>query len=368
MSLNKGIPFTEIIKGLPSTAPFVGPESLERRLGKNFNLRLGANESNFGMSPKAFEAIQKGIHEASWYGDPENYELRCCLAEIHNITPEEICVAGGIDDLLGLVVRMTVSKGTPVVTSLGGYPTFNYHVIGFSGRLSFVPYIDGHENIDGLLKRAIESNAPLIFFANPDNPMGTWHDAGVVQNFIDSIPLGKLLILDEAYFEFLPKDSIPRIDTKNDRLIRMRTFSKAHGMAGFRIGYAIANREIINALNKIRLHFAVSRIAQIAALSSLMDDKHVTDVVNQVNQGKEEYYMLADKLNLDYIESGTNFVSFDLGTENRAKAILNTLAEEGVFVRMPSVPILSRCIRVTVGTSSERKIFSEKFKSVMEKH
>ena len=252
MVLNKGIPFTEIIKSLPSTAPFVGPESLERRVGKNFNLRLGANESNFGMSSKAFEAIQKGIHEASWYGDPENYELRCCLAEIHNITPDEICVAGGIDDLLGLVVRVIVSKRTSVVTSLGGYPTFNYHVVGFSGILSFVPYIDDCENTEGLLNIALESNSPLIFFANPDNPMGTWHDERHVQKFIESIPLGKLLILDEAYFEFSPKDSIPPIDTKNERVIRMRTFSKAHGMAGLRIGYAIANKKIINTLNLLR--------------------------------------------------------------------------------------------------------------------
>ena len=367
MVLNKGIPFTEIIKSLPSTAPFVGPESLERRVGKNFNLRLGANESNFGMSSKAFEAIQKGIHEASWYGDPENYELRCCLAEIHNITPDEICVAGGIDDLLGLVVRVIVSKGTSVVTSMGGYPTFYYHVVGFSGILSFVPYIDDCENTEGLLNIALESNSPLIFFANPDNPMGTWHDERHVQKFIESIPLGKLLILDEAYFEFSPKDSVPPIDTKNERVIRMRTFSKAHGMAGLRIGYAIANKKIINTLNKVRLHFAVSRIAQIGALASLKDDKHVKDVVYKVNQGKEEYYKLAKELDLKYIESGTNFVSFDLGTEDRAKQILNALEKEGVFVRMSSVPVLSRCIRVTVGNTSQRKIFSEIFKNVLEK-
>ena len=367
MVLNKGVPFTEIIKSLPSTAPFVGPESLERRLGKNFKLRLGANESNFGMSSKAFEAIQKGIQEASWYGDPENYELRCCLAEIHSITPDEICVAGGIDDLLGLVVRVIVSKGTSVVTSLGGYPTFNYHVVGFSGRLSFVPYVEDRENLEGLLESALENDASLIFFSNPDNPMGTWHNSVDVQGFIDSIPLGKLLILDEAYYEFSPQGSVPPINTKNERVIRMRTFSKAHGMAGLRIGYAIANKKIISALNKIRLHFAVSRIAQIGALASLKDPKHVKNVVQKVNQGKQEYYILAKELNLDYISSGTNFVSFDLGTEERAKEILNKLQEQGVFVRMSTVPYLSRCIRITVGTESERKIFSKVFKRIYSK-
>ncbi|MED5580190.1 MAG: aminotransferase class I/II-fold pyridoxal phosphate-dependent enzyme [Nitrospinota bacterium] len=363
--MKNGIPFSKIVADLPSKAPFIGPESLEREMGSTFYLRLGANESNFGISSKAFEAIQKGIQEASWYGDPENYELRCSLAEINGISPEEICVAGGIDDLLGLVVRMVISPGTPVVTSLGAYPTFNYHVWGFAGELSLVPYLEDRENPKQLLATALEKKAPLIFFSNPDNPMGTWHDVKDLQEFMDLIPFGKLLVLDEAYYEFSPKGSIPPIDTKNERVIRMRTFSKAHGMAGLRIGYAIANKKIIDGLNKIRLHFGVSRIAQIGALASLKDEQHIEDVVNQVNKGKKEYYELAEQLNLNYIVSGANFVSFDLKTRDKAKKVLKALEMERIFVRMSSAPVLERCIRVTVGNERERKIFSDVFTKVI---
>ena len=365
--MNKGIPFTKIIKGLPSKAPFIGPESLERRLDRNFNLRLGANESNFGMSSKAFKVIQEVINESSWYGDPENYELRCSLAEIYGISPQEICVAGGIDDLLGLVVRMTVMPGTPVVTSLGAYPTFNYHVFGFGGVLNKVPYFQDRENLESLLSTSIKKKAPLIYFSNPDNPMGTFHNGVDIENFINSIPSGKLLILDEAYYEFAPCDSIVPIDTSNEKIVRMRTFSKAYGMAGLRVGYAIANKKIIDGLNKIRLHFAVSRIAQIGALASLQDVEHITSVVNEVQKGKEEYYALAKRLNLNFLISGANFVSIDFETGDRARKILSLLEEEGVFVRMSSIPVLDRCIRVTVGTEKERLIFSEILTKVVQK-
>ncbi len=359
------IPFTGLVRQLPAAVPFVGPETMERRKGRVFKARIGANESAFGISPKAAEAMGSAVSRVSWYADPENHDLREALAEHHGVRMDEICVGAGIDGLLGLVVRMTITPGTPVVTSLGAYPTFNYHVAGFDGVLHKVPYRDDREDPEALLDTAAKVAAPLVYIANPDNPMGTWHDAAAVARMIEALPRGRLLVLDEAYVEFAPDGVAPPIDTGDPRVVRMRTFSKAHGMAGARVGYAIAHRELITGLNKIRNHFEVNRIAQAGALASLSDQDFVDSVVAEVAAGRREISAIAARLGLTTLPSATNFVAVDLGSSQRAKAALEQLLGRDVFLRMPGVAPQDRCIRVTVGTPADRAIFAEAFKAVV---
>ena len=356
------VPFTPIVEQLPATTPFVGPEALERRMEREFEVRVGANESAFGISPKAAVAMREAIERVAWYGDPEGYDLRAAIAQRHGVAMEELCLAGGIDELLGLMVRMLIPPGTPVVTSLGAYPTFNYQVAGFGGELHAVPYRDDHIDLEALLGAVKQTCTPLVFLANPDNPMGTWHETDRLREFIDALPAHCMLILDEAYVDFAPASAVLPMETDNPRLVRMRTFSKAHGMAGARIGYAIAHRETIIGLNKIRNHFAVNRIAQAGALASLRDPDFVASVRSQVEAGRLEYAQLATDTGLDALESATNFVAIDVGGGDRARRMLQLLQERGVFVRMPAVAPLDRCIRVTVGTTRERSQFAERFR------
>lgn len=359
------IPFTPLVSSLPATTPFVGPEALERMRGGEFTTRIGANESAFGISPRAARAIEAEIPRIAWYGDPENHDLRAALADHHGVSMDEICVGAGIDTLLGVVVRMTVSPGQPVVTSLGAYPTFNYQVAGYGGQLVTVPYVNDREDPDSVLDKAVETGAPLMYFANPDNPMGSWHDAGAVQRLIDGVPRGKLLVLDEAYVEFAPDGTVPPIDTGNPRVIRMRTFSKAHGMAGARIGYAIGHRDLITGLNKIRNHFEVNRLAQVGAMASLEDRDFIASVAAEVSRGRDEIAAMARQHGFTPLPSATNFVTIDVGGPERAKAMLESLGNEGVFIRMPGVAPLNRCIRVTVGTAADRAAFAEAFDRVV---
>ncbi len=360
------IPFTKIIRGLPATIPFVGPEAIERKGGRVFKLRLGANESAFGVSPLAAQAMQEAISRAAWYGDPESFNLRTALAEHVGVNMDEIVLGAGIDELLGVLVRMLIEPGASVVTSLGAYPTFNYHVVGHGGQLITVPYKDDKEDLDGLLDAVNAQSTPLVYLANPDNPMGTWHDADAVQQFINALPESTVLVLDEAYIEFAPDGTAPTIDTDDKRVVRMRTFSKAHGMAGARIGYAIANREMIEGFGKIRNHFGVNRIAQAGALASLQDSEFTKGVVAQVAYGRKEYSQLARDLGLSAVDSATNFVAIDMGGDGeKSRATLQALQEQGVFVRMPGVAPLDRCIRVTVGRPEERSQFAEVFTEVV---
>jgi histidinol-phosphate aminotransferase len=360
------IPFTPIVAGLPATIPFVGPEAIERQRGRVFKLRIGANESAFGLSPKAAAAMREAVAQTNWYADPESYDLRAALSERYGVAIDEICVSTGIDDFLGLVVRMLAGPGTPVVTSHGAYPTFNYHVAGYGAVLHTVPYRDDHEDPQALLAAAHKVGAPLLFLANPDNPMGTWHAADAIAETIAAVPDGTVLLLDEAYHEFAPVDVTPPIDTGNPRVLRLRTFSKAHGMAGARVGYAIGHRKLIEGLNKIRNHFGMNRVAQIGALASLNDPDFIAEVAAKVEAGRQDYYRLAKRLGLSALPSATNFVAIDVGSGDRARSLLQALAGEDVFIRMPGVAPLDRCIRVSVGTPEERAQFADAFAKVLE--
>ena len=359
--------FTRLVDGLPSTIPFVGPETLERRRGEAFRVRVGANESAFGVSPKAAEAMREAIGTVAWYNDPEGWDLRSAIAARHGVRVEEVLLGAGIDEMLGNVVRMVVEPGMPVVTSHGAYPTFNYHVAGFGGVLEAVPYRDDRIDLDALFDAVRRVDAPLVYLANPDNPMGTWHDAADLRAFIGALPESTLLVLDEAYIEFAPASATFPIDAEDPGVIRMRTFSKAHGMAGARIGYAIAPSRTIAGVGRIRNHFGVSRIAQAGALASLGDPGFIASVVEEVARGRDEYHALARRMGLASIPSATNFVAIDAGGDGgRARALLARLESQGVFVRMPGVAPLDRCIRVTVGTAEERALFARIFEAVLD--
>ena len=260
---------TPLADSLPASVPFVGPEAQERLQGFDFKARLGANENVFGPSPKAIEALQKAASDIWMYGDPESHDLRAALADHHNVKPENIVVGEGIDGLLGYLARLTVAPGDKVVTSDGAYPTFNYHVAGFGGDLVKTPYENDRENLPALIDNARKTNAKLIYFANPDNPMASWLTGAEIESALDDIPAGTLLILDEAYVEFAPENAVPKIAIDDPRVIRMRTFSKAYGMAGARVGYAMGRAETITAFDKIRNHFGMNRAAQTAARRAL---------------------------------------------------------------------------------------------------
>jgi histidinol-phosphate aminotransferase len=351
---------TDLAETLPASVPFVGPETHERQMGRPFRARLGANESVFGPSPKAIEAMHKASDEAWKYSDSESHHLRHALAAHHGIAAENIVVGEGIDGLLGLTCRLFVSDGTPVVTSAGAYPTFNYHVAGFGGTLHTAPYKNDCEDPESLLNAANETGARLIYIANPDNPMGTVHDADTIQHMIDQVPSDALLCLDEAYIEFADPGTSPDIDITNPNIIRFRTFSKAYGMAGARIGYAIAEATLATAFNKVRNHFGVSSISQAGALAALNDQAYLESIQKKVIDARVKISDVAAANGLKPLSSQTNFVTIDCGRDGDfARRVLSNLIEMGVFVRMPGVAPLDRCIRVTVGRDEDIVIFAD---------
>ena len=353
-----GLPYTPILARLPALVPFVGPEALERRRGGPFRARLGANESAFGISPVARQAGMAALERMSWYADPENHELRAALADAHGVAPDNIAIAAGIDDLLGLAVRAFAAERAAVMTG-GSYPTFAFHVAGYGARLIQVPYREDHVDLDRLLDAAVAGGATLLYAANPDNPAGTWRAAADVQRLIERLPAGMVLLLDEAYAEFAPAAAIPPAGLLGPNVLRLRTFSKAHGMAGGRVGYAICTEEVWQGFEKIRHHYGINRVAQEVALASLGDPEFIADVVASVQAGRDEYARIAARHGLTVLPSGTNFVNFDTGSGARADALLDALIRHGVFVRKAKAPPLDRTVRITVGRPDERAVLAE---------
>ena len=348
--------FTALAQTLPSTVPFVGPEAIERTRGLAVKARIGANESGFGPAPSVLEAMRAAAETTWMYSDPENFELREALALAHGISRDNIAIGSGIDGLLGEIARLVIEPGTPVVTSLGGYPTFNYHVNGFGGRLVTVPYVGDREDLNGLLDAVRRENAPLVYFANPDNPMGSWWDAESVVSFARALPETTLLILDEAYGETAPAGTIPAISTLigQPNVLRMRTFSKAYGLAGARVGYAIGTLGNAQAFDKIRNHFGMARVSVQAALAALKDQAYLADVIASIGASRERISGIARSNGLLPLASATNFVTVDCGRDGtHAKAIVDGLMEHGVFIRMPGIAPLNRCIRISVGPEND---------------
>jgi histidinol-phosphate aminotransferase len=353
-------PYTQTVKHLPVTVPFVGPEAQERQLGLSFRARIGANESPFGPSPAAIAAMAAASREAWKYCDPENFDLRQALAHHCRVGAEHVVVGEGIDALLGYTVRMFVEPGTVVVTSLGAYPTFNFHALGYGGRLLTVPYRNDRADLDGLVELARRERARVMFLANPDNPMGSWWGAADIRGLIDALPEDLVLCLDEAYLEFAPPDTAPPIDVTNPRVLRFRTFSKAYGLAGARIGFVLGEAGLIAAFNCVRNHFAVNRIAQAGGLAALADHAHLHAVIRKTGVARDRISAIAIEAGLKPLASTTNFVTIDCGRDGAfARRLLGELIERQVFVRMPGVAPLDRCIRVSVGLPADLEVFAE---------
>ena len=360
--------YTSLVGDLSSTVPFVGPESQERQGNFLFEARLGANENMFGPSPKALSALKKYSSDQWMYGDPTSFELRSALAEKYKISTDNIVVGEGIDGLLGYLVRLFISVGDHVVTSDGAYPTFNYHVSGFGGNLHKVPYLSDSEDIVSLIKKAHLVDAKLIYFANPDNPMGTFLHGDKIVKALENLPEGCLLILDEAYSEFAPASSLPNLEITDTRVVRLRTFSKAYGMAGARVGYAMAEESLIKSFEKIRNHFGINRSAQKAALEALSDNQWLLEMVEKVEEGRQRIYKIAASNNLKSITSSTNFVAIDCDRDGSfAKKVLKELISLGIFVRMPFVSPQDRCIRVSVGKKRDLDRFEKALPTALER-
>ena len=220
--------------------------------------------------------------------------------------------------------------------------------------------------IDALARATRETQAAMVYLANPDNPMGSWWDAASVERFIAAVPATTMIMLDEAYGEFAPPGTLPPLDMDRPNLLRMRTFSKAYGLAGARVGYVFGEARNISAFNRIRNHFGISNVAQAAAIAALKDQAFLERSLAEVRRALDDTAAIVQRHGLAPLPTATNFVAVDCGRDGPyAQAILDGLAARGVFVRKPAVAGLDRCIRISAGTDPDRALLDQTLGEVL---
>lgn len=358
--ISRGPAPTPLVAALPATVPFVGPENQERARGKLFRARIGANESCFGPAPGVIAAMRDAAPEMWKYCDPDNFDLKAAIGQHLGMDADNVVIGEGIDGLLNLIVRIYTMQGDVVVTSLGAYPTFNFHVAGFGARLVSVPYHDDRESLDGLLDAARRENAKLVYLSNPDNPMGTWWEAAEIERFAAALPEQTMLALDEAYGETGPANALPISTWMRPNVVRFRTFSKAYGLAGLRCGYAFGPADVIAQFEKVRNHYGVNKMAQVAGQAAIADQTYLAGAVGKIAAAREKIAAIGRDNGLKPIPSATNFVTMDCGADGAfALKVLQGLLARDVFVRKPMAPGLDRCIRVSAGLPYELDIFAD---------
>lgn len=326
-------------------------EEIAREYGIGDVLKLASNENPLGPSPMAMEAVARGVTEAQYYPDSQARALRFELADRHGLGPDQIVIGNGSVECIDLVARAFLRPGDEALVGFPTFPRFQIacQIVGVRPRV--VPHVGWRFDLDGLRAAATERTR-VLFLDNPCNPTGTSVSADELSAFLDDLPPETLVVLDRAYYEF--EDPETRFAEDLDRirdganLVVLRTFSKAHGLAGLRIGWAAARPEHARALDRVREAFNTSSLAQAAALAALDDEEHLERTRSTVTAERVWLSARFDELGLEHVPSTTNFLFTNLGP--RAADVNEALLSRGVVIRPMSAPGIETWARISLGT------------------
>lgn len=335
--------------------PFPSLEMVQRRTGHQAWARLGTNENEFGAAPGVLSSIAEAAGLAHRYPDCDHYDLRHALGGWLGVRPDSLHVGSGIDGLLGQACRTLAGAGGTVVTTQGTYPTFAYFAGAIGAAVEQVPYRGLRVDAQALVERATRCGADLVYLAEPDNPTGSTLGRELVYELLDTLPDRTVLLIDGAYAEYQdPADRIAPGGLADQRVLWLRTFSKAHGLAGLRVGYAHGPPELLRRLRKGAEHYVVGRVAQQAALAALDYPDHLAWVVEQTARGRAHYAGALSGAGCAVLPTQTNFVTFRPAGDLPAAEVERALAGAGVFVRRLAAPGLDALLRLTVGPPDQR--------------
>lgn len=356
-------------KNIESVKPYKPGKPIEevrRELGLQRAIKLASNENPLGPSPRALRAILKSVYDLNRYPDANCYYLKQKLSKRFGLKKENFIIGNGSDEIIVLVLRALINPGDEVIVA---YPTFliyEIQAIASGAKIIRVPLNSFRYDLKKMREK-INPHTKLLFIANPDNPTGTYVTKKEVDEFMKDISKNVLVFFDEAYYEFAEGFSdyphtLKYLDKKN--VIITRSFSKAYGLAGLRIGYGIGSSELIGYLERIREPFNVNMLAQVGALSALDDRKFLEKTLRITAEEKEYLYSEFKKLGISYIPSATNFILINV--EKESEKIFKTLLKKGIIVRSMKDWGLNNFIRVTIGKREENELFIKEFKKLLD--
>ena len=339
---------------------------LEREYGIRGAIKLASNENPLGPSPKALAAVSEALPELARYPEGGGVLLKDALARRLNVRPEQISLGNGSNDILELAARCFVQPGDEVIFSRHAFAVYPIVTKAVGGVAVEVPARDWGNDPEALLA-AITPKTKLIFIANPNNPTGTWWTRAVLARFLAAVPANIVVVLDEAYFEYVTVDDFPNgIEElpRRPNLVVTRTFSKIYGLAGLRMGYGVSSPDIADIFNRVRQPFNVNSLAQVAAAAALDDAAHVQRSRADNTAGMRQLSEAFRTRGLRYIPSAGNFLSVDCGRP--AAPIYEALLREGVIVRPVANYGMPNHLRITVGLAEENRRFLDALARVLQ--
>ena len=357
-------------KALEAISPYVAGKPIEET-AREYGLdparivKLASNENPLGMSPKAKNAAMQALVNGTRYPDGAAQVVREAAAVFAGVSPDEVIVGNGSDEILGLIARTVLAPGDRCVYSQYSFSVYELSAQECAAQCVEVPAKDFHVDLDGLLA-ATDVNTRLIYITNPNNPTGLPLEPAALFNFLERVPEKCVVVLDEAYTDFM--DEKLRTDSfawvkKFPNLLVTRTFSKAYGLAGLRAGFGVANKELIEMMNRIRPPFNMNSAAQAAAVAALEDQAFLKTVVDSNTKERARLAAFFDELGLDQLPSQANFIMARVGP--KAAEINEAMLRRGVILRPLKSYGLPEYMRISVGSREENDIFMKAFREAL---
>jgi histidinol-phosphate aminotransferase len=354
MSIDLDILVPEWIRRLAPYPPGKPIEELEREYGIYGSIKLASNENPLGPSPKAVAAVVGALQDVHRYPDGNCYYLKRAVAKKYGVSPDALLFGNGSNEIIELAVRTFLQPGQEAVISEHAFAIYQLVVQAQGGTTRLVPMRNFTHDL-GAMADAVTPTTRMVFLANPNNPTGTAFMRREWDEFLRLVPRDVIIVMDEAYFEFVDDPGYPDslADHGPDRLlITLRTFSKIYGLAGLRLGFGVAHPELIEVMNRVRAPFNVSSLAQVAAAAALEDEEHVARTRQCNREGMAHLRQEFERLGVEYVPSWGNFLLVHVGSGRR---VYEALLREGVIVRPMGVYNFPEHVRISVGTARENE-------------
>lgn len=354
----------DYIRSLIPYAPGKPIEEVEREYGIEKSIKLASNENPLGPSPKALRVLQERLHLLHLYPDGDCFYLKRGLAAKLRVAPEQLIFGNGSNELIELAVRTFIRPGDEAVMANQAFVVYRLVVRAGGGCCKVVPLRNFAHDLEAMAQ-AITSKTRILFLANPNNPTGTIYRKKEWEIFLEKVSPEILLIVDEAYFEYVSDTDYPNslaYHGESKPILTLRTFSKLYGLAGLRIGYGIGNAAIVGLMHRLRQPFNVNAAAQWAALAALEDDEHVRKSLEVNGAGMRYLTEEISKLGLEYVPSQANFILVRVG---QGLDTFQELLRRGMIVRPMMEYDFPEYIRVTVGTIEENHLFISELRDVL---
>jgi histidinol-phosphate aminotransferase len=342
-------------------------DEVAREKGLTKISKLASNENPLGPSPFAIREMTNTLWDVHRYPDMHALELKNALAELYKVSPENIVLGSGSEGIMGYIARAFIQPGDEILTAENTF--IGFHILASSAGAKIVTVPRTHDmryDVEALAKR-VNDNTKILYIANPDNPTGTYITEKEFDHLMEYVPKHTIVILDEAYFEFAQStwDYPDSMKYRYDNVITLRTFSKAYGISGARIGYGFAQKSFIQALHKVKLPFEPSLIAQKGAVGALRDYPHLERTIRNNTKRYYELLKYLDKHDFNPVRSITNFVCFKTGSEEASDYLFNKLLDHGVIIRPLKANNMVEWVRVSIGLKEEMYHFFEAMDDIL---